>query len=179
MREIEVKAKVNDLTLLLEKANDLGIKFGRPIFQDDSTYETKISKTDPAWNIFRIRKQENQIILTMKYLASNRSRDNHERESIIDNDKAVIDMLERVGYKFGVRIMKKRRKAKYQGLEICLDEIEDLGNFIEIEKLADDNADVDLIQSELWEILLKMGIKPEDRIHQGYDTLMKKFVNNN
>lgn len=172
MREIEVKAKVTDLDGLLKKANLLGISFGDPIVQDDTTYETKLPKADPNWNIFRIRKQDNKIILTMKYVASTRSRDNHERETIVDSAEEVADMLERVGYTFGIRIYKQRRVAKYRDVEICLDEVKDLGSFIEVEKLAKEDADVDAIQSELWDILLALGIRPEDRVHSGYDTLM-------
>ncbi len=178
MREIEVKARVNNIKDLLDKASELGISFGEPTVQDDTTYETKLSKNDPNWNIFRIRKQGNKIILTMKYTASTRSRDNHERETIIENAKDVSDMLERVGYTLGVRICKKRRTAKYNKLEICLDEVDNLGSFIEVEKLADDEADVDAIQSELWSILLELGVGQEERVHEGYDTLMYKFLEN-
>ena len=176
MREIEVKAKVRNIKSLIDKAKHLGIIFSDPFAQVDTTYETKLSKHDPDWNIFRIRKQGNKTILTMKYKASTRSRDNHERESIIENALEVADMLERVGYSRGVTIRKNRKIAKYNNLEICLDEVDDLGTFIEIEKLADDNANVDTIQSELWNILLELGIDPKDRVHKGYDSLMYKFI---
>lgn len=178
MREIEVKARVKNLQGLLSKANKLGIIFNESIVQVDTTYETKLEYDNPDWNIFRIRKQGNKNILTMKYKASSRSRDNHERETVIEDAKEVEHMLERVGYSLGVRIRKTRKIAKYKDLEICLDEVDDLGTFIEVEKLADDNADVDAIQNELWGILSKLGIDPEDRVHKGYDTLMYDLLNN-
>lgn len=178
MREIEVKANVSDLDVLLKKAEELGIVFGKPITQDDTTYETTLSKEDPGWNIFRIRKQGDKTILTMKYKASSRSRDNHERETSISNANEVADMLERVGYTRGISIYKQRRVAKYHDLEICLDEVKKLGNFIEAEKLAEDDADVDAIQAELWDVLCKLGVQPKDRVHSGYDTLMYEFLKN-
>ncbi len=173
MREIEVKARVRNADALLKACEQLGITFGEAFAQDDTVYETTLPKSDPAWNIFRIRKQGDAIILTMKYVASSRSRDNHERETTIDNAEEMADMLERVGYTKGVRINKRRRVAHYQDLEICFDEVDDLGTFIEIEKLAEEEADVDAIQAELWGILLKLGVHPDDRVHKGYDTLMK------
>lgn len=177
MREIEVKAKLREKETLLQKASDMGIKFGPAIVQDDTTYETTIPKDDPNWNIFRIRKQDGKNILTMKFKASSRSRDNHERETIIDQPEEVVVMLERVGYKFGVRIKKLRQFAKYNDLELCIDEVEGLGSFIEIEKLADDEADVDEVQKNLWTVLEKLGVSSEDRIHKGYDTLMYEYLN--
>ncbi len=176
MREIEVKARVRNLKSLLDRAHNLGINFGESVVQEDITYETKIPKDNPDWNIFRIRKQGDKTILTMKYKASSRSRDNHERETVIEDAKEVADMLERVGYSFGVRICKTRQTAKFKNIEVCLDEVEDLGTFIELEKLENNDIDVDAIQAELWNILLQLGIDNEDRIHKGYDMLMHEFL---
>lgn len=176
MREIEVKARLRNKRSFLKSALKKGIVFGEPYVQDDVTYETDIPKDRPEWNIFRIRKQGGKTILTMKYKASNRSRDNHERESTIGDAQEVADMLERVGYSQGVRIRKTRQTAKYNGRELCMDDVDELGSFIEIEKLAGDDADVDAIQSELWDLLVGLGVQPADRVHKGYDTLMHELI---
>ena len=175
MREIEVKARLRNKIDFLAAADKLGIAFGQPIAQDDTTYEADLSYDDPNWNLFRLRKQSGKLILTMKHKASSRSRDNYEYETLVENESEVVKMLERLGYKFGVEINKKRRIAKYNDLELCLDEIEHLGNFVEVEKLAGDDADVDAVQNELWILLAQLGIHQDDRIHQGYDTLMRQF----
>ena len=176
MREIEVKARLQNKENLLLKAKELGIEFGPVIAQDDTTYETTTPKDNPNWNIFRIRKEDGISILTMKYKASTRRRDNHERESVIDNAKDVADMLERVGYHKGVRIRKTRQIANLNDIEICLDEVERLGSFIEIEKIAPDDANVDDVQNSLWAMLEQLGINPEDRVFKGYDSLMRELV---
>lgn len=176
MREIEVKAKLRNKQELLNKADKLGISFSEPYSQDDTTYETDLPKDDPGWNIFRIRKQTDKTILTMKYKASSRSRDNHERESVIEDADEVADMLERIGYSFGVRVKKTRQIAKYNGLEICVDEIDDLGAFVEVEELASDDADVDEIQGKLWGLLKELGVSSTDRVHKGYDSLMHELI---
>jgi len=176
MREIEVKAKLKDKTGFLKLAKQLGIEFNDTIVQEDHTYESETAYNDPNWNIFRIRKQDNKNILTMKHKASTRSRDNHEYETIVDDHIEITKMLDRLGYKFAVKVNKKRRIAKYRDFELCLDEIEHLGDFVEVEKLAEDNADVDAIQLELWGLLRELGIEPIDRVHKGYDTLMIEFL---
>lgn len=177
MREIEVKARLQNKDSFLKTASGMGISFGEPITQDDVTYESTLPKDDPRWNIFRIRKQEGKIILTMKYKASVRPRDNHERETIIGDADQVADMLERLGYFRGVHIRKSRQIAKYSGLELCIDEVDKLGAFVEVEKLTDEKADVDKIQSELWALLLKLGIDSNNQVHKGYDTLMHELTN--
>jgi len=178
MREIEVKAKLLDKKSFLAAAEKLNIKFSNIITQIDTTYETAISYDDPNWNIFRIRKQDDKLILTMKHKASTRSRDNYEYETLIENELEVIKMLERLGYVRGVTINKKRRIAKHKDIELCIDEIDELGDFVEVEKLAEDDADVDKIQNTLWELLVSMGVKPADRVYKGYDTLMHQLKSN-
>lgn len=177
MREIEVKAALRDKESFLKRALERGIEFGDAAIQDDVTYETDIPYKDPRWNIFRIRKQGGKIILTMKYKASNSPRDNHERETVIEDADQVADMLERVGYSRGIRIRKSRRIAHYKGLELCMDEVDNLGSFVEAEKLTEEDADVDAIQAQLWQLLLDLGIHPEDRTDKGYDIMMHELAN--
>jgi adenylate cyclase, class 2 len=179
MREIEVKAKLRDKAGFLKAAAKLGMEFGDAITQADTTYESNLPYNDPNWNIFRIRRQGAKILLTMKHRASSRSRDNHEYETDVGDPKEIEKMLARVGYLPDVRITKKRRVAHYKGLELCLDDVERLGMFVEVEKLAADDADVDAVQHELWELLLQLGIDPLDRVHKGYDTLMRALGSDN
>lgn len=176
MREIEVKANLKDKVGFLKLAKKLGIEFSKAVTQEDHTYESNVAYDDPSWNIFRIRKQDGKNILTMKHKASMRSRDNHEYETLIEDHIEITKMLDRLGYKFAVRVNKKRRTAKYKGLELCLDEIEHLGDFVEVEKLTADNADVDAVQIELWDLLSKLGVRPSERVHKGYDTLMYGYI---
>lgn len=177
MREIEVKARVRNIEELLKNAASLGIVFGEEISQKDTIYETTLPKGDPKWNIFRIRQQNGTTILNMKYKASSRRRDNHERESVVDNPKEVADMLERLGYMPSVNIRKHRRTAKYNDLELCIDVVDELGTFIEVEKLAADDADVDAVQSRLWNLLRKLGVEDPDRVTKGYDSLIHEAIN--
>lgn len=175
MREIEVKAKLRDVNGFLEASKKLGIQFGDVFTQEDKTYETKLLYDNPNWNIFRLRKQANKIILTMKHKASTRSRDNYEYVTVIGNEDEVIKILERLGYTFGIGINKRRRIAKHNGLELCIDDIDQLGIFVEAEKLAHDETDVDAIRSELWNLLKNLGVEDADRVHKGYDILMHEL----
>ena len=70
----------------------------------------------------------------------------------------------------GIMGNKKRRKCRYNEYEVCLDEVEGLGNFIEVEKITEGEGEV--IQRELFNFLMKLGVNKEDKIEQGYDTLM-------
>jgi adenylate cyclase class 2 len=176
VREIEVKAKLRDPEAFLKAAAKRGIKFGPIIEQDDTTYTNKLSYDDPNWNIFRLREQDGKIILTMKHKASTRSRDNHEYETVVSDGAEARKMLERLGFTYDVNLHKCRRIAHYKGLELCFDDIQKLGEFVEIEKLVSEEVDIDAVQTELWGILEGLGVHKDDRTHRGYDTLMRMYL---
>lgn len=169
-----MKAHLQDSASFLKMASMKGIQFGKPLVQEDVTFLNGVLYEDPDWSIFRIRRQENQIFLTMKYKASNRSRDNHELETIVADEQQIRKMLQRLGYTEDVCIKKIRHTASYNGIELCLDEVEELGTFVEAEALTEEDADVDLIQADLWKLLKSLGVGEADRVHKGYDTLVKE-----
>jgi adenylate cyclase class 2 len=158
MREIEVKARLRDEADFLAKASKLSIEFGEALEQSDTTFLDDTPYGSPAWSIFRLRKQGARTLFTMKFNASDRSRDNHEYETEVKDGDEIQKMLARLGYRADVFIHKKRRTAYYKDLELCLDEVDRLGAFVEIEKLAADDVDVDKVQIELWALLKKLGV---------------------
>jgi len=173
MREIEVKAKLNQPDSVLQAAAKLGISFGEPVRQEDTTYVQHHDYSKPDWNIFRLRSTQGRTLLTMKFKASDRTHDNHEYETVVSDRQQAENMLLRLGYNRDVAINKNRRIAKYQDYEICLDEVDGLGKFIEIEKLAEDTVDVDAIQTELWKLLEQLGVSKADEVTRSYNVLVR------
>ena len=67
-----------------------------------------------------------------------------------------------------------RKKAKYNDMEICIDAVEQLGSFIEVEKLSE--GDSLQIQEQLFTFLESLGVTKEDQVIKGYDTLMWEYL---
>ena len=173
MNEIEVKAKIGDAAAMIKKLTDLGGKVSEPIVQHDEIFNKK--GTDPqaaktAGNpVLRIRTQGVKVIFTLKQNLKNEL-DCIEKELEV-SDKAVMrDILDLLDFEKMAEVHKTRRKMKYNDYEICVDEVEGLGNFIEVEKFSDEPGDK--IQAELFEFLKGLGISESDRVMHGYDTLI-------
>lgn len=174
MKEIEVKAKLKDPDFMMNKLKDLGCEFSEPIVQKDKIFLEKnedFLNVNSERNVFRIREQNGKFILTLKKAQSNEL-DCIERETVIEDAEQIKDMLTYLGYKEFVRYSKKRKKCKYKEYEICLDEVDELGTFIEVERMSEDDASK--IQEELLKFLLSLGIEKEDMIVKGYDTMIFK-----
>lgn len=172
MREIEVKAKIDDSDKIIASLENLGCVLSEPIVQNDKIFlENGIEFKDirKGTNVLRIREQKHKTLFTLKRREENEL-DCIEKEIEISNAKEFEEILEYLGYHEVVAVNKTRIKCKYDGLEICLDKVDELGGFIEVEKMSDEDGLK--VQEELFGFLLSLGIKREDRIFKGYDTLI-------
>ncbi|HEY1074877.1 MAG TPA: class IV adenylate cyclase [Patescibacteria group bacterium] len=176
MNEVEVKARAKNPEKLLEALADVGVKFNDPSLQHDTIYvdndyDPKNPKLDR--NILRLRSETGRNLLTLKRDGKNEL-DSLERETAIADAKSMHDILFFLGYKPFIEVKKYRRKARFNDIELCLDEVENLGMFIEVEKLTQEE-DTEKIQEELFSFLLSLGVQEEDRVTQGYDTLVRLY----
>lgn len=179
MREIEIKLKAINLNEIEEKLKQQGCVFSEPIFQHDVVYSS--TQNTEAYDkiggvgyvAIRIRYQDNKATLTLKKQQSHEM-DNLEYESEVENPKDVHEMLLILGWKPEVEVKKTRKKGKLGEYEVCLDRVEKLGDYLELEKLTNDDVDPEKIRKEFLEILKPFGLSEKDEETSGYDTLMWK-----
>jgi len=181
MREIEIKLKVNDLSAIEKKLKELGCLLSENILQHDVIYSLKdkqaeFNKSKEGDIIIRIRKQDDVAQLNLKKQMSYEM-DNIEYETEIKNPEAVHQMLMLLGWTPTVEVRKVRRKGKLSDYEICLDEVEELGNYIELEKLTSDSDDPNKVRQELFEALTPFGLSEKDEEIKGYDTQIYQLHN--
>lgn len=178
-KEIEVKARVRNPQQLFDNLKAQKITLSEKIIQNDETFVDDnfgdYAKLQTGKNILRIRKSNEKYIFTLKQPQKNEL-DCIEKETDITDPEEFKDALILMGYKPIVKINKVRRKAKYYDYEICVDEVEGLGTYIEVEKITDENDDSEKVQAELFQFLETLGIDKADQEMHGYDTLI--YLNN-
>ncbi|HVZ11575.1 MAG TPA: class IV adenylate cyclase [Patescibacteria group bacterium] len=172
-KEVEIKAKVTDFEVIKQKLRNLGCVFSEEIRQVDTVF---INKTNtfptikPGCEVLRIRVQNGKYFLTYKKAVANEL-DRIEREVEVGDRQVTEDIVNFLGFKEIIKVDKKRIKTRWGDYEICLDEVLDLGKFIEIEKMTNE-SDGEKIQGELLLFLNDLGIPMSDRVFQGYDTML-------
>jgi adenylate cyclase class 2 len=173
-QEIEVKVRVNDLEAFAQKLEAVGCVVSPKVLQEDIIFANykPFDVFKSGATIARIRKANEKILFTVKKSQSNEL-DCLEREVEIDNALEMKEAILLMGFYEAVQVQKYRRKTRYLDYEICLDEVEGLGSFVEIEKITE-NEDAQKVQKELFEILKGFGVRTEDRVERGYDTLVYK-----
>jgi len=71
-----------------------------------------------------------------------------------------------------VRIAKVRRTAALDGLVLCVDEVEGLGTFLELERMVPDGTSGDAVQAEIAVFVVSPDVEAE-RTWETYDSLVR------
>jgi adenylate cyclase, class 2 len=173
MKEIEVKARLINTEEVLEKLKSLGCILSEPVRQVDTVYTKVIGNLEEYKkndHFLRIReKSDGKFVFTVKKPVSWEVLTKIEHETEIKNAKELEQALFVMGYKIANRVVKSRRTTDFEEFEICIDEVEKLGSFIEVEKMSD--QDIDLVRKDLNVFLVSLGVSPEDEVHKGYDIM--------
>ncbi len=175
MREIELKFRVDDLEKLVQKLISLGCEISDYKVQNDTIYVANLDKTESVLDsiFLRVRKVNDQVELTLKKQSANISELQEIEFGVSDYDKAN-DFLKVLGYKEWVRVNKKRRTTKINDINICFDEVEKLGSFIELEYLASDN-DSNNYEDKLFALAESLDIAPTKLVNKHYDTMIAEL----
>lgn len=172
MREIEIKARVADKAALLKALSAQQIKLTNPIEQHDVVYYiegTLDNAPDSVW--LRLRTENGiKTILTLKKQHRG-GLDSIEHETVVDDAQEAKNIIEALGFTLYSDLTKTRQKGKTGNVAICLDEVQDLGTFIEAEQLTDLDADGNEVEAKLWAIFMSLGINKTDEVLEGYDVL--------
>lgn len=181
MREIEIKLRVKNLEDIEKKLIESGLHIDKEISQHDTIYTNVkeyggFENTKTGNIVLRIRKEGNDSKVTLKQQRTNEM-DNIEYETEVKDPNEIHQMFLLLGWIPEVEVKKVRKKGKLGEYEICLDRVERLGDFIELEKMTSDDADPEQVRRELFKALEPFGLTRSDEETKGYDTLIYNLEN--
>lgn len=180
MIEVEFKAKIEDYKKFIEVKNkilSLGSKLISKILEEDIYFQHPIrdfSKTDEA---LRLRKTNGKNYLTYKgEKISKISKTRLEIQTEIENFENAKEIFFKLGFKPVATISKKREKYILGSTSIYMDEVKDLGYFIEIEEEIENEVSIKTIEEKLIKILEKINIPKSSITTKSYlELLLEKF----
>lgn len=191
MQEVEVKARVRDRAALEQALLHRGLVIAKKVSQDDRIYLPNACTVTEVYEdahkdwaayvlkripVIRVRREEcdgaRRALLTLKFPMVNEL-DCEEHETEVSDPDAMDAILLASGFYSvpQVWVTKRREKGNLGAYEICLDDVDGLGSFIEVEKMTDGTVASEVVQEELFQFLESVGVKREDRVESGYDTL--------
>ncbi len=176
MYEVEVKAVLRERNAVMEKLQSLGCIFGDELHQVDNIFIPNGIPFPPPLGtpVLRVRKQDDIYLFTLK-ISQSSHQDCIEKEMEIKDGDMMVEVFKLLKYKQVPTVDKKRIKTKIGDVEVVLDSVKGLGEYIEAEKIStDDNPENrKKIQEELYAFLETLGVSKEDHVIGGkYDIML-------
>jgi adenylate cyclase class 2 len=174
VREVEVKYQVADPESLLVALKARGIELGPPALQDDQAYA-------PGWWAYgddrvgvpfaRLRTANGRHTFTVKRPVGNLLWCEEHETVVADRDQMQAAILA-MGFYPSVQIVKVRRTGVLDDMAVCVDELDGLGVFLEVERMVGEDVPGGVVQAALCRFVESLGIEAE-RTEQTYDWLVR------
>ncbi|HMK46494.1 MAG TPA: class IV adenylate cyclase [Methanocella sp.] len=171
MIEVEIKAAADRDELSKRLARN-GAALQTKVLQIDSYYNAPHRDFKDTDEALRLREQDSMVYLTYKGKkldALSKTRKEIEVE-VGDRDK-MEDILISLGFKKTMDIIKERHIYRYRSAEVCLDRIEGLGDYVEVELQTENLDDVITKRDEAIAILRELEVTG-DLIRESYLEMM-------
>ncbi|WP_297536370.1 class IV adenylate cyclase [Thermococcus sp.] len=164
--EIEVKFRV-DFDRMREKIESLGSSFVGEEIQKDVYFSLPLPK------LLRVRLIENlnRSFLTYKEIEDpGRNEEFDELEVEVSDFETTVEILKRLGFREDVVVRKRRLVYKLDSVTFELNNVEDLGGFLDIEVISND---VEKAKKKIWEVARLLGLSEKDVEPRLYQELIK------
>lgn len=171
MIEVEIKCPINDPESVAEQlVKKVNAKFIKSVFQKDIYLQhpsKNFAETDEA---LRIRDSDDGIQVTYKGPKIDAfSKTREELCVYVDNFDTILNIFKRVGFFPIAKVNKSRKIFHVDGnIVAAIDQVQDLGNFIELESEAKDYSQVEVKRDELLSLLDKLGYPRENTERRSY-----------
>ena len=173
MKEVELKIKLNNPEKIVGHLKTLGVEFGASKTQFDKVYlQTGVNyPLKLGTNVLRIREESGKYLFTLKR-PEGIELSKVEYETWVSNPQELDKIILDLGWVKYVEIKKTRSKGKVGDVNLCLDSVEGLGDFLEGE-IFDEEGGLE-VQEKLKKLFLSWGVGVDEIVNEGYDVMLVK-----
>lgn len=163
MKLVIVKAKITDKIDVLKKISDTGHQFGKVVFQNDRIFLPRgyqVSRNLPKMMIRTEiidpkRKPWYQMI--QKRHIDTENVDLVHSTPVLNYTEAA-HIVQQLGFELKAEVIRNRQKLQIEDTVIYLDDVDELGSYIKIEREAKKGQDIEKVREELWDVLRVFGV---------------------
>ena len=169
MIEIEVKARVDDTRRMERKIIALGATPVGIEDQADTYYNSKYNDFEKTDEALRIRVRDGGCFLTYKGPKMDKVSKTRKEYQVEANDANNMgSILSSLGFSPVATVTKRRKNFRLGNFFIALDEVRNLGYFIEIEISVKDSRNYEEKVESIFKFIEKLGISRNDTIRSSY-----------
>ncbi len=154
--EIEIKAFCNDMEQMRKKILNEGGSYVGVLQENDDYFNhpcRNFAETDEA---LRIRRSGDMAVVTYKGpKLSEKAKTRYEREVSIDDPAGFQAIIEKLGFSRTGSVNKKREEYMIGEILVCLDTVESLGTFVELELRSEESEEA---EKDIFELAEKLEL---------------------
>lgn len=185
MIEVEVKLPIYDPDNLTEKLSALAFTRGTTIRECDTYFDGNLRPIRMAGEALRIRtieylagqpipEQERSVQITFKgRLIDTLSMTRQELETEVADPAVMESLLMALGFHpVEPRVIKQRTEYHKDNMNACMDFVEGLGFFLELEIVIEEDQSKEGALEKIEEMLGKLGYSMEDTVRNSYLSML-------
>ncbi|MFB6223800.1 MAG: class IV adenylate cyclase [Haloarcula sp.] len=170
MYEVEVKVPA-DIEAVAERLDEVGAEQVDTVIQEDTYYNAPhrdFEETDEAFRIRReTRKGETEAKITYKGpLLEAESKSREEFETGVEDGDDADAIVQHLGFDAAATVRKNRRVYQVRGYAVTLDAVDDVGEFVEVERETE--GDIEPVREGAYEVLRDLGLDPNNQERTSY-----------
>lgn len=189
MIEVEVKLKIDSAESIEKKLIELGFKKGQTLQEIDYYYNGVDRDFRASGEALRLRLVESldgsavvadrpgEPLIQMTYKGpklDNVSMSRVEHQVNIDNFETMLSILSSLGYKPVEPVIKLRRELFSEEICACVDTVDGLGDYLELEIMADEESQRENALDRISVVLKQLGYSISDTTTTSYLSMLEK-----
>lgn len=184
MIEVEIKLAVTDSVAVRTKLLQIGFVENRKIEEHDIYFDNEKGYVRENGCALRVRETKNlyskrvnaQINFKGKKLDS-QTMTRQELETSVENADVCRRILEGIGYNPVIpKVVKIRQMLQKDKVTACLDQVQDLGEFLELEILVETEEEREDALGRIEDILKQLGYSIGDTLQTSYLSMLQKKI---
>lgn len=177
MIEVEIKASIDNCQCIMENLFKTGFCNKATVVETDIYFngnDRDFCRTDEALRLRSTKSIENEksYITYKSSKLDNISQTRREYEMPIEKFDVMYDILTLLGYKPIINVVKTRYYYSRNDITACVDEVEGLGSFIELEKIEKTEGAREDSVNMLLSLLSDLGVPKTALLRKSYLELL-------
>lgn len=182
MIEVEIKLPVEHTEEIIEKLAAVGFVRAGFVCEEDCYFDNGCRQIRNNGEALRIRKitdlltDRSESVVTFKGKKMDRvSMSRKELETEVDDAETCMQILESLGFKkIPPEVVKYRQEFKCSQVTACVDRVQDLGDFLELEMVIPETGSKDSALQQIEKILKELGYSIKDTTRNSYLSMLQQ-----
>ena len=180
MKLVIVKAKITDKISFLKRMHVSGHDFGKVVFQNDRVFlprgyqpSRKLPKLMIRTEIIDPKRKPWYQLIQKRHL-TDQNIDLVHMTPILDYTETA-HIVQQLGFELRAEVVRNRQKLQVDDVTFYLDDVDELGTYVKLERELKKDEDIEKIRRELWEVLKVLGVDKSNAEPDTYTAqLLKK-----